>query len=109
MLEKAASLYIKILDFKRAAPLISMIKSPNLLKQYAKAKESEGAYVEAEQIYEKAESWEDVVRLNLEKLDNLKKAKVVLRTKCDTSTVCIMVANVCEKQGNYDELVEFLL
>jgi len=42
MLEKAASLYIKSLQFKLAAPLISMIKSPNLLKQYAKAKESEG-------------------------------------------------------------------
>ncbi|EAR82687.2 WD40 repeat protein (macronuclear) [Tetrahymena thermophila SB210] len=109
MLEKAASLYIESKDFKKAAPLISMIKSPNLLKQYAKAKESEGAYNEAEQTYEQAESWEDVVRLNLDKLDNLRKAIAVLRTKCDTSTVCLMVANVCEKQGNYGELVEFLL
>ena len=76
----------------------------------------------------------DVVRLNLDKLDNLKKAKAVLRTKvlnqmviwnhfgsiiilcfcislllqCDTSTVCLMVANVCEKQGNYVKFLFFL-
>lgn len=58
MLEKAASLYIESKQFKLAAPLISLIRSPNLLKQYAKAKESEGAYSEAEQTYEQAESWE---------------------------------------------------
>ncbi|EGR31945.1 WD repeat protein [Ichthyophthirius multifiliis] len=109
LLEKAASLYIQSKQFKLATPLMSQIKSPVLLKQYAKSKESEGAYNEAEQAYEQAESWEDVIRLNLDKLDNLGKAKAVLRNKCSTSTVCQMVANVCEKQGNYDEHVEFMI
>lgn len=48
MLEKAASLFIEAKHFNYVDELISQIKSPNLLKQYAKAKESEGAYNEAE-------------------------------------------------------------
>ncbi len=40
--------------------------SPKIMIQYAKSKESEGAYKEAEKTYEKAEDWENVVRLNLQ-------------------------------------------
>jgi len=65
MLEKAASLYIQLKSFKQAGALMSKINSRKILTQYAKSKESEGAYKEAEKFYEKAEDWENVVRLNL--------------------------------------------
>ena len=44
---------------------MNKIRSPKLLALYAKAKESEGAFKDAENAYEKAEEWESVVRLNL--------------------------------------------
>ena len=54
---------------------MNKIKSPKILTLYAKSKESEGAYKEAEKAYEKAEDWENVIRLNLNQLDNFDKAK----------------------------------
>lgn len=71
---------------------MNKIRSPKLLTLYAKAKESEQSYKEAENAYEKAEEWESVVRLNLNQLDNIEKAKFVLRNKCQTATLASMVA-----------------
>ena len=51
------------------------IKSPKILTLFGKSKESEGSYKEAEKAYEKAEDWENVVRLNLNQLDSFEKAK----------------------------------
>ena len=52
--------------FKYAAPLMDKLtSSPNLQSLYAKSKESEGKYKEAEQAYEKAGDWENVIRLNV--------------------------------------------
>lgn len=44
---------------------MSLIKSNKLLSLYAKSKETEGGFQEAEKYYEKAEDWENVIRLNL--------------------------------------------
>ena len=44
---------------------MNKIKSPKLLSLYAKSKEAEGSFKEAESAYEKAEDWDNVVRLNL--------------------------------------------
>ena len=107
--EKAASLYLQQKMFKQAAPFMQKIKSPKLLIQYGKAKESEGSFKEAESAYEKAEAWEDVVRINLNNLDNIEKAKSVLRTKCSTATIAMMVANYCEKRGLWKDTIEFLI
>lgn len=83
------------------------IKTPSILIKYGKAKESEGAHKEAEEAYEDAEAWEDVVRINLNNFDNLEKPKDILRNKCSTSTVASIVANYCEKRGFWKEAVEF--
>ncbi len=95
--------------FDFATPLIGQIKSPKLLSQLAQSKELEGNYVESERAYEKAENWENVIRLNLNQLDNLDKAKTILRNKCPTDTCSMMVANACEKKGLKDDAIEFLL
>lgn len=105
--EKAVSLYLSQKNFKQAAPLMKKVKTPTILIKYGKAKESEGAYKEAEEAYTDAESWEDVVRINLNNFDNLEKPKDILRNKCSTSTVAQMVANYCEKRGFWKEAVEF--
>lgn len=48
----------------------------------AKAKEAEKLYREAEKAYERANDWENVIRLNLEFLDNPERAKNIFREKC---------------------------
>ena len=40
--------------FKQAGPLMKKVKTPTILIKYGKAKESEGAYKEAEEAYEDA-------------------------------------------------------
>jgi WD repeat-containing protein 19 len=64
--EKAASIYIQIGMFAAANPLISKISSPAILILVAKAKEAEKLFREAEAIYEKANDYESMIRLNLD-------------------------------------------
>jgi len=47
----------------------------------AKAKEGEKNYREAEKAYERANDYENIIRLNLDHLDNPEKAKHIFRTK----------------------------
>lgn len=85
------------------------IKSPGILVLYAKAKEGEGLYTEAEKAYEMAQSWENVVKINMKQLDNFNKAKLVLREKCPTSTIAFMVAKECESKQNWVDAIEFYI
>jgi WD repeat-containing protein 19 len=61
--------------------LIEQITSPSILVLVAKAKEAEKNYREAEKAYERANDHENIIRLNLEHLDNPEKAKHIFRTK----------------------------
>jgi WD repeat-containing protein 19 len=81
LMEKAVSIYIQIKNFKAAEPLISQIASPTILIMVAKAKEAERDYRAAESAYERANDWENIIRLNLEHLNNIEKAKFVFREK----------------------------
>lgn len=82
LVEKAASIYIQMKMFSAAAPLMDQITSPSILIMIAKAKESEKNYKEAEQSFEKANDWENVIRMNLSNLNNPDKAKHIFRSKC---------------------------
>jgi WD repeat-containing protein 19 len=44
---------------------MEMITTPKLLIQLGKAKETEGSLQEAEDAFEKAGDWENVVRINI--------------------------------------------
>jgi WD repeat-containing protein 19 len=66
LVEKAASIYIQIKMFSAAAPLIEQITSPTILIMVAKAKEAEKQYKEAESAYERANDYENIIRLNLQ-------------------------------------------
>ena len=82
LVEKAASISIQMGMFQLANPLIDKITSPNILQMVAKAKEAEKLYREAERAYERANDWENIIRLNLEALDNPERSKQVFRDKC---------------------------
>jgi WD repeat-containing protein 19 len=67
--------------FQAAAPLMDKITSPSILVMVAKAKEAEKNYREAEKAYERANDFENIIRLNLDFLDNPERAKTIFRTK----------------------------
>jgi WD repeat-containing protein 19 len=107
--EKAASLYIQLKKWKEAAQLMNLISTPKLLIQLAKAKETEGQFKDAEEAYERAGDFESVIRLNLQKLDNPDKAKLVAQTKCPTSTAANLLADFYEQKGDRRQAIEFLV
>ena len=72
--EKAAAIYNNLKNWRKAAPLMERITVPKLHLQYAKAKEAERSWKEAEVAYERAKDVDSVIRLNLNKLDNAAKA-----------------------------------
>jgi WD repeat-containing protein 19 len=108
--ERAASIYIKeTKQLKAAARVLQFITSRNILAMYAKAKEvGEHAYLEAAQAYEKAEDWDNVVRIRVEFLNDLHGAYTIVRRTRSTEAAQ-MVAAVCRKRGEIGIAVEFLL
>ena len=108
--ERAATIYIKeTKQLKAAARVMQHIKSRNILTMYAKAKEvGENAYAEAMQAYERAEDWDNVVRIKVEFLSDLHGAySIVRRTR--SLEAAQMVAAVCRKRNEIGVAVEFLL
>ena len=108
-LEKAASLYIRTKRWKEASELMGVITTPKLLIQLAKAREAEGNFKEAETAYEKAGDLENVIKINLNQLDNPEKAKSLIKTKCPTQTAASMMADYYEKKGQKENAMEFLI
>lgn len=109
LVEKAVSIYIQVGMFQAATPLMDQISSPAILILVAKAKEAEKQYREAEKAYEKANDYENMIRLNLEHLDNLERAKQIFHTKCQLPQCALMLANFCELKGSKKEAIEFLV
>ena len=58
-----ASHRMQEMNFDAAAPLLMKLSSPKLHALYAKAKEGRGLFTEAVAAYERAKSWDDVVRI----------------------------------------------
>lgn len=107
--EKAVTIYIDIKQFKSAEDLIDKVKNTNLLVQLAKMKENEKMYKDAEMAYERAGDWESVIRLNLQYLNNLEKAKEIVLNKHKTESSALMIAEYFEKMGRKKEIIEFKL
>ena len=108
-LEKAASLYIKMKKWKEAGELMDVITTPKLLIQLAKAREIEGNFKEAEAAYEKAGDYESVIKLNLNQLDNIERAKSLVKNKCPTQTAASLIADYYEKKGLKEPALEYLI
>lgn len=58
--------------------------SPKILGNLAKMKENEGNYRDAEKAYERAKDWENVIRINLNHMENYNKALKLYKEKSPT-------------------------
>ncbi|KAJ1492863.1 hypothetical protein T484DRAFT_1770086 [Baffinella frigidus] len=77
--ERAAGLYIKLKEFRAAAPLMAKISTPSLHVKYAAAKEKQGQHREAAESYEKGKDMDSVVRLCLDNLNTPQRAFQIVR------------------------------
>jgi len=68
----------------KVGELLNHITSPKIHIQYAKAKEADGRYKEAADAYKHAKDWDNVIRINLEFLQNPEEAVKIVR---DTQSV----------------------
>ena len=107
--EKAAIIYIKMKLFSSAESLMDKIKSPKLLSQLAKMKETEQLYADAEKAYTAAGDWENVIRINLKYLDNPDKAREILMNYCKTESAAILMSEYYESKGKKKETIEYKL
>ncbi|VDM33193.1 unnamed protein product [Hydatigera taeniaeformis] len=107
--DAAIAVYLKSKNYKKAGELLCTTKaSSQLYLDYAKARESSGAYVEAISAYESAKDWESVVRLTLDKMNNPAAAvKVVRETKCVEAAKT--VAQYFTKVGDFASAIQFLV
>jgi WD repeat-containing protein 19 len=108
LFERAAAIYIATKNFKAAAPLMKRITAPKLHSQFAKAKETEGAFVEAADSYEAAKDMDSVVRLLLGPLQNPQKAFAIVR-RTRSAEGAALVASFCAHIGDVPAGIEFLL
>uniref|UniRef100_A0A7S3LUV7 WD repeat-containing protein 19 n=1 Tax=Palpitomonas bilix TaxID=652834 RepID=A0A7S3LUV7_9EUKA len=106
--DKAVSLYLQTKNYNAAEALIEHITSPKLLSQFARAREAQKQYKEAEKAYERAKDMDSVVRLNLEKLSRPEKAFPIVR-QTRSLEGAKLVAAFCKERGDFRGAVEFLL
>jgi WD repeat-containing protein 19 len=107
--EKAAQLYITLKEFRKAEALMKHITKTSILISLAKMKETEGDFKEAEYAYERANEWENVIRLNLERLNNYTKAFQLFTDKSPTQGCASLLAEYCERQDMKKEAIGFLV
>ena len=62
--------YVFHLFRAKVGELLSHITSPKIHIQYAKAKEADGRYKEAAEAFKAAKDWDNVIRINLDFLQN---------------------------------------
>ncbi|XP_014214190.1 WD repeat-containing protein 19 [Copidosoma floridanum] len=106
--DKAASAYIKLKNWQKVGQLLSQTSSPKINVQYAKAKEAEGKYEEAAKAYETAKDYDNIIRINLEHLNNpARSVEVVQQTKSIEGAK--MVARFFQKMNDYNSAIKFLI
>jgi WD repeat-containing protein 19 len=107
--EKAASLYIATKNFKKAESLIDKLSSAKVLASLAKMKETEGKFKEAENAFLRAKDWENVLRLNLTKLNDYDKAVRIFKEKAPTQACANILADYCEGKGMKGDTIKFMV
>ncbi|XP_071642364.1 WD repeat-containing protein 19 [Temnothorax longispinosus] len=106
--DKAASAYIKLKNWHKVGQLLPQISSAKINIQYAKAKESEGKYEEAAKAYETAKDYDNIIRINLDHLNNpARSVEVVQQTKSIEGAK--MVAKYFQKMNDYNSAIKFLI
>ncbi|XP_076446829.1 WD repeat-containing protein 19-like isoform X2 [Babylonia areolata] len=106
--DKAASVYIRGKNWGKVGDLLTKITSPKIHAQYAKAKEADGRYKEAAEAYRMAKEWDNVIRINLDFLQNPEEAVRIVQ---ETQSVegAKMVAKFFQKLNDYASAIQFLV
>ncbi|CAL1537974.1 unnamed protein product [Lymnaea stagnalis] len=106
--DKAASVYIRGKNWAKVGELLSKITSPKIHAQYAKAKEADGRFKEAADAYKLAKEWDNVIRINLDHLQNPEEAVKIVR---ETQSVegAKMVAKFFQRLNDYGSAIQFLV
>eukprot|EP00817_Percolomonadidae_sp_ATCC50343_P006499 CAMPEP_0117428804 /NCGR_PEP_ID=MMETSP0758-20121206/8434_1 /TAXON_ID=63605 /ORGANISM="Percolomonas cosmopolitus, Strain AE-1 (ATCC 50343)" /LENGTH=1219 /DNA_ID=CAMNT_0005215371 /DNA_START=468 /DNA_END=4125 /DNA_ORIENTATION=- len=107
MYEKGATLYIKVKKFNAVEAILNKLENPQLFIAYAKAKESERKYIEAERAYERANDVLNVVRINLDRLKKPSKAIEIVKREQSVEGA-LLIANYCKDTKNFRLAIEFL-
>lgn len=106
--DKAASAYIKLKNWQKVGQLLPQISSPKINIQYARAKEAEGKYQEAARAYETAKDYDNIIRINLEHLNNPSRSvEIVQQTRSIEGAK--MVARYFQKSNDYNSAIKFLI
>ncbi|KAJ8298131.1 hypothetical protein KUTeg_024662 [Tegillarca granosa] len=106
--DKAASVYIRGKNWGKVGELLNHITSPKIHTQYAKAKEADGRYKEAADAYRRAKDWDNVIRINLDYLQNPEEAVKIVR---ETQSIegAKLVAKFFQRLNDYSSAIQFLV
>ncbi|KAM7537406.1 hypothetical protein Aperf_G00000068279 [Anoplocephala perfoliata] len=107
--DSAIEIYLKSKNYDKAGELLRTTKAPcELYLEYAKTREVSGAYSEAVMAYERANDWESVVRLLLEKMNNSAEAARVAKESKNMEAAKV-VAVYFTKIGDFASAIQFLV
>ncbi|XP_018591517.1 WD repeat-containing protein 19 [Scleropages formosus] len=106
--DKAASVYIRCKNWAKVGELLPHVTSPKIHLQYAKAKEADGRFKEAAAAYSNAKDWDNVIRIQLDHLNNPEEAVRVVR---HTQSIdgAKMVARFFLRLSDYASAIQFLV
>ncbi|XP_075260010.1 WD repeat-containing protein 19-like isoform X2 [Convolutriloba macropyga] len=106
--EKAAIVYIKCKNWGKVGELLPHIASPKLHLQYAKAREAEGKYREAIQAYTSAKDFDNVIRIQVDHLQNPEEAVRIVR---ETGSIegAKLVAKFFVRMNDMESAIQFLV
>uniref|UniRef100_A0A8D9BEH2 WD repeat-containing protein 19 n=1 Tax=Cacopsylla melanoneura TaxID=428564 RepID=A0A8D9BEH2_9HEMI len=106
--EKAATCYIQLKNWTKIGQLLPHVKSVSTFIQYAKAREAMGNFKESVDAYERAEDYDNVVRVDLDHLNDIRHAvDTVNAKKCVEGAK--RIADYCNKHGDFGAAIHFLI
>lgn len=106
--EKAVQIHIQSKNLAKAAPLMANVKTPKIHVQFGRAKEAAGEFGAASDAYEAAGDMDNVVRIQLENLNNPEKTFAIVRENMSSEGAQV-VAKFCTETGLFKPAIEFLL
>lgn len=107
--DDAAAIYIRdTKQMRMAQQILGKVQSRNVLMLYAQAKEEDSQYQDAATAYDRAEDWDNAVRIRVEYLNDLPGAYRIVRLT-RSAEAAGMVANVCKRRHEFSAAIEFLL
>ncbi|GFY21722.1 WD repeat-containing protein 19 [Trichonephila clavipes] len=106
--DNAATLYIKLKNWRKVKELLPGISSPKILAQYAKAQEGDANYTEAAKAYENAFEYADAIRIYLDNLGDPDSAVRIVKAS-NSVEGARMVATFFQRHNDSASAIKFLV